>query len=228
MRLPTAIALALPAFVALAASPPGGGEAIRNAVQSFVESETRHLSPGVSIEIPPLDARTRVSECSSLEVFVPAGTRLWGKSRVGVRCTAPKRWLIYQPVSVKVSGYFLASTRQIKAGESLSDPDLRREAGELTALPDDVLVAADDVRGRTVRKAIAADQPIRKDHLQRELIFRQGAKVRIVVRGNGFSVSSEGTALVNGYEGEIARVKNAAGRTVEGRVRAAGHVEITP
>jgi flagella basal body P-ring formation protein FlgA len=228
MRLPTSIALALPAFAALAGTPTGSGDAIRNSVRSFVESETRQLGPGVSIEIPPLDARTRVSECASLEVFVPAGTRLWGKSRVGVRCTAPKQWLIYQPVSIKVSGYFLASNRQINAGETLSDPDVRREAGELTALPDDVLVAADELRGRKVRKAIAADQPIRKDHLQRDVIFRQGDKIRIVVRGNGFSVSSEGTALVNGYEGEVARVKNAAGRTVEGRVRAAGHVEITP
>jgi flagellar basal body P-ring formation protein FlgA len=228
MRLPVCFALAFFAHSAFATTAPAAKDALHDAVRSFVEAQTHALGAGVSIEIPPRDPRTRLGECAAPEVFVPAGTRLWGKTRVGVRCSAPSNWLMYQSVTIRVSGHFLSSTRQIKTGEVVSDPDFKLEPGELTALPEDVLTAADELRGRRTRLAIAAGQPIRKDHLQRNVVFRQGEKVRIVVRGNGFSVSSEGTALVNGYDGEVVRVKNAAGKAVEGRARAAGYVELTP
>ena len=228
-RPPLPLALSLALFIhGASASPSSAGDPIERAVRAFVEAETRGLGPGVSVDIPPRDARTRIGQCAAPEVFLPTGTRLWGRTRVGVRCPGPSKWLIYQPVHVKVSGRFFVSSRQIKIGEMLTDADFESRTGELTALPDDVANDPDQLRGRKARQPVAPGQPLRKEHLQRELLFRQGDKVRIVVRGAGFSVSSEGTALANGYEGEPARVRNAAGKTVEGRARAAGTVELTP
>jgi flagella basal body P-ring formation protein FlgA len=52
--------------------------------------------------------------------------------------------------------------------------------------------------------------------------------VRLVSKGQGFSVSGEGKALTNASEGQLARARTANGQTVSGTARAGGIIEIAP
>lgn len=223
MRIP------VPLLVVALVTPPApvAAEPLPDAVRRFAEQQTRGLGDQVTIDVPPLDARSRVGECPSPEIFLPHGSRLWGRTHLGVRCSAPA-WLVYVPVHIKVRGHFLVSKEKMSAGRILTDADFSLAEGELTALPDGVLGSPDQARGQKLRVAVAPGAPLRRDHLQRTPVVRQGQVVRIVVRGKDFTVSSEGVALNNGYEGEPVRVKNAAGKSVQGKATAAGTVELAP
>jgi flagella basal body P-ring formation protein FlgA len=39
------------------------------------------------IELGELDSRLRLAPCAKVEPFLPPGARLWGKTRLGLRCT---------------------------------------------------------------------------------------------------------------------------------------------
>ena len=197
-------------------------------VRKHVESQTRGLGDAVEIEVTPLDARTRVADCPAPQVYTPRGVRLWGRARVGVRCTSPSPWLIHVPVHVKVSGHYLSAIRKAKVGRTLTDDDFRLEKGELTALPDDVVTRPEQVRGQKLRTAVEAGQPLLTTHLQRPQLIRQGQTVRIVIRNPAFTVSSEGVALANGYPGDRIRVKNPAGKVIQGTATAEGVVDVSP
>ena len=67
-------------------------EALRKAVVEFARGQAAKLPGEVEIEVGPLDERLQLSACQSLQTYLPAGTRLWGRSNVGVRCQKPESW----------------------------------------------------------------------------------------------------------------------------------------
>ena len=89
-------------------------------LDNYVRTQTQGLPGKVTYTIGQLDARTQLSPCESFEPFLPAGSRLWGKSTVGVRCLGPSNWTVYIPVQVNVSGNYLISARAMAAGAATS------------------------------------------------------------------------------------------------------------
>ena len=221
----------IPMLLALLAALPASAMApdfLVGLVRQHVESQTRGLGDAVEIEVTPLDARTRVADCPAPQAYTPRGVRLWGRARVGVRCLSPSPWLIHVPVHVKVSGHYLSTISNVKVGQTLTDADFRLAPGELTALPEDVVTRPAQARGQKLRTAVQAGQPLLAGHLQRPLLIRQGQTVRIVIRNPAFTVSSDGVAMANGYPGDRVRVKNPAGKVIQGTATAEGVVDISP
>ena len=213
---------------ALWASPPPA-DTIASAIERFVvEHSHQETGTRVTLEIAPLDPKTRVGECDAPEVTLPSGQRLRGRMHVGVHCVSPASWQIFVPVTVKIFGPFLITTRKLTAGQSLEGDAWRIVEGDLSTQPEDVLTSAEQTIGQRMRTGLTAGQPLRRDHLLRLHAVKQGQSVRIIVRGTGFSVSSEGVALANAYEGDTVRARNPAGQIIVGRARSGGIIEVLP
>src|SRR6186713_2087701 len=81
------------------------------------------------VEVVPgkLDARLRLAPCEQVQTYLPTGVRLWGKSRVGLRCVkGVTNWNVYVPLTVNVYGRALVSTSALPAGHVLVASDLRQ------------------------------------------------------------------------------------------------------
>jgi flagellar basal body P-ring formation protein FlgA len=201
-------------------------ETLEGAIKRFVQRETQGVPGRISVTVGALSAGTRIGECANPEVFVPSGSRLWGTLNIGVRCAEPSQWTVYVPVEVRVHGRYLVARRKLVAGTLVSEQDISDREGELTSLPANVLTETGQAVGKYVRVGVGADTPLRAEHLVQLPVIRQGQAVRVVIRGAGFSVSSDGKALANAHEGESLRVKTAAGHTVTGTARSNGVVEV--
>jgi flagella basal body P-ring formation protein FlgA len=228
-----AVALCAALATLLAAAPaaaqaPGtqAAEGIRQAVEQFVRQQTAGLPGQASVAVGAIDPRLVLPACAALEVFVPAGGRLWGQSNVGVRCAAGVQWTIYVGVDVRISGSYLVAARALAPGQVLAAADLATQAGELTLLPQGVLVNTDNAIGKITQTSVAAGQPLRHDLLRAPLAVQQGQTVKLLSGGNGFRVSAEGRALNNAQDGQVAQVRTGSGQTVSGVARAGGTVEI--
>lgn len=209
----------------LAAVPPASD--VIAAAEAFLTEELRSLGPAASFRIDTA-ADTHRRRCDQPEVFLPAGSRLWGRSRLGVRCRLPTSWTVYLGIQVKISGRYVVSTRKIERGQIIGESDLALAEGELTALPDTPLTDIAHVIGRRSSASLAAGQALRRSQLLSVPIIRQGDRVRIVVRGGAFAASTEGSALTTAGEGEAVRARTVSGRTVSGIARAGGEVELPP
>lgn len=197
-----------------------------NTLDDYLRAQTQGLPGKVAYSISPLDARTQLSPCTAFEPFLPAGSKLWGKSTVGVRCLGPSNWTIYVPVQVNVSGNYLISARPMPAGYMVGDADIVVRNGDLSALPTNILTDQSQAVGKTVKNSFAAGQPIRSDQLIAPWAVQQGQNVITVSNGPGFSVSSEGKALTNAVAGQIVQVRTLSGQVVSGIARPGGVVEI--
>lgn len=204
----------------------GSGEVVINAVDQYLRTQTKGLPGRVQYNISPLDNRTQLAPCPAVEAFLPPGARLWGKVTVGVRCLGEAGWTIYVPAQVSVHANYLITARPLSPGQPLTLNDVATQSGDLAGLPAGVVTDATQAVGKTVRNAIGAGQPLRAEMLMAPLVIQQGQTVKILSRGPGFSVSSEGRAMNNAAEGQIAQARTANGQSVSGIARPGGIIEI--
>lgn len=209
-----------------AATAQQNPEVLRSTIENFLRTQNIGQPGAVDFNIGAIDARLALAPCASPEAFIAPGTRLWGKTHVGVRCMHPAAWTIYVPVTVRVSGSYLVASRPLVQGHTVQATDLTTAQGDLTQLPAGVAQDPALVIGRTVSASIAAQQPLRTDLLRAPTVIQQGQNVKLVARGNGFEVTAEGRALAHGLLGQVVPVRSPSGQTVSGIARHGGIVEI--
>ena len=79
----------------------------------------------MEVQVGAMDSRLKLAPCASVEAYLPAGARLWGKSRVGVRCAdGMSRWNVTLPVTVKAMGNAWVVKGHVLAGAVLSEADV--------------------------------------------------------------------------------------------------------
>jgi flagella basal body P-ring formation protein FlgA len=200
--------------------------AVKKAVEAFVRVQGKELPGRASFAIGSIDPRLHLPPCDALEPFMPAGGRLWGNTTVGVRCAAPASWTVYVPVTVKVTGQVVVTARPLASGQTIGQADLMMQQGELTQLPAGVVSAPEQALGKTVTTGVAAGQPVRLDMLRAPTVVRAGQVVRMVAKGQGFQVSSEGRALSTAILGQTVSVRTSSGQVVSGVAQENGVVEI--
>ena len=150
------------------------------------------------------------------EPYLPSGTRLWGRTRIGLRCThGATPWNVYLPLTVRVFGSGLVAAESLPAGTALATAHLRLAEVDLAdgGAP---LRMAEAALGRTLARPLSAGQPLHQADLRARQWFAAGDTVQITAIGPGFRVSGEGQALGPGLEGQPARVRTESGRVVVG------------
>lgn len=220
--------------VLAAASAAGAAEPAAAVAATDLEQRVRQFAldtgatPGMRLEVlvGALDSRLRLAPCERVEPYLPAGTRLWGRTRIGLRCAqGATPWNVYLPLTVKVFGRGLTAAAALPAGTVLASADLR--AGEVDLAEGNApLLAAEVAIGRTLARPLIAGQTLRQADLRARQWFAAGDTVQISAIGPGFRVSGEGQALGPGLEGQAARVRTDSGRVVVGLPVAERRLEI--
>lgn len=221
------VAGALSALPAAAADPAVVDlSTLQDVAVRHARQQTRDLPGKVTITPGSLSAPT-LAPCQAMEPFTPAGSRLIGKTHIGVRCLGPASWTILVPIQITATAQYVVTVRPLIAGQTVQASDLSVQTGELSRLPTGAIADPASAIGKTIRNSLGSGAVLRGDALQEPLIIRQGQSVRVISRGEGFSVSSEGRALTNAAQGQSVQIRMPGGQTVQGTARNDGSVEIS-
>lgn len=206
------------------------GDPILETAERYVQQQMQGngLSGQITIKAVPLPPSFNLPLCATLEAFTPNGAQPFGPGRVnvGVRCVSGANWSIFVGVNISVITNYQVSSRPIIAGQVISSDDLMPLTGDLARLPRGIVTDPRQAIGKTLKVAIAANQPIRQDLLTMPSVVMIGQTVKLSIRGQGFSVTSEGRALNSAAEGQIAQVRMNNGQNVSGVARNGGVVEL--
>lgn len=215
------------AAVVLPAAIPAAAVASATALASEAATALAPAGARVLAQAGALDARLTLAPCASVQAYLPAGVPPWGRTRVGLRCTAGTvRWNVFLPVTVAVWGPGLVSSVALPAGARLADSQLVRADVDLAADPSATFQDADLLAGRVLARPLAAGQAVRAADLVARKWFASGDAVQIDAAGSGFSVSARGQAMSPGIEGMTARIKLDNGRQLTARVVGERRVEV--
>jgi flagella basal body P-ring formation protein FlgA len=213
------LSISFPTFAAEA-------DVVLDTAERYVQLQTQGLPGKVSVTMGKLDV-SRLPACSAHDAYLPAGSRLSGKTYVGVRCLGPNIWNILVPVQISVTSNYVTTTRPLVAGQTLQADDLATLSGDLSKLPTGIVTDPNSAIGKTLRNSLGSGQPLRSDQLLAPLVIRQGQSVRVISKGAGFAVSSEGKAISNAAEGQMAQIRLNSGQTISGIAHADGSVEVS-
>jgi len=227
---------------ALALLLPGLGTAHASNQTDQLEKTAREwLQPTLEAAIPKdeafplrtevvmgaLDTRLRLAPCAKVEPHLPAGSRLWGRSRIGLRCVeGPSRWNVYVPVTVKAFGPAWVIKRPVDAGATLTQEDAELAEVDWAASPVTVLARPEMWIGQETAFALTPGLTIRQNMVRPTKAFAAGDQVRVNSSGSGFSISVTGQALTAGLVGQSARIRLPGGRVVTGLVQEDQTVEM--
>jgi flagella basal body P-ring formation protein FlgA len=172
------------------------------------------------VEVVPgqLDARLNLAPCQKVDVFMPAGQRAWGRTRIGLKCLqGPVAWSVTLPLTVRLWAPALVATGPLPAGTVLAASHLRMSEVDWAERDSPVLFLEGAALGRTLGTALSPGAPVRQEHLRKRQWFDAGDNVRIRAVGPGFTIQSDGVAVSPGIEGQNVQIRTESGRTIIGK-----------
>jgi flagella basal body P-ring formation protein FlgA len=224
--------LVLPLLLCVALPLPAAAldDALAQRVQALADEAAQRTAPAlrVQVRLGRLDPRLKLAPCANIQPYVPAGTRLWGPSRIGLRCLdTGVRWNVYLPLTVDVFGPGVVAIVPLGAGATLTAADLKPATVNLAASPTPALADVGHAVGRALARPVGAGQPLHAADLRARQWFAAGDTVRLVAAGSGWRIHAEGQALGVGLEGQTVRVRTESGRVVTGTAAGERQVELS-
>jgi flagella basal body P-ring formation protein FlgA len=220
------------AAAALLCGPLGAGYAAAaaptDALKLYLEQATTGLPGRVEITVGDLSERLKLAPCAHVEPYIPASSRLWGKTQIGLKCTeGSTAWNVYLPIEIKVYGQALVAARALRYGQPLSADDVRLQDVEFTSEPAGSTIADPrKLEGKIVARMVPAGQILRQEYFHAPAVIGAGDSVQVVYNGPGFNISTNGRSLGSAADGQPVRVQVDDGRIVQGTARAGRIVEM--
>jgi flagella basal body P-ring formation protein FlgA len=221
----------------LGAGVPANADEAQPALAAALVDQVRSLTadnaalPGnarIEVVVGQLDPRLRLAPCDRVEPYLPPNSRLWGKSRIGLRCKEGRTaWNVYLPITVKVWGRALVVRGGAAVGSVVQEADLDEAEVDLAEEPTPTFLDKKLVAGRTLAQPLRPGQAVRQGHIKLRQWFAAGETVKLVAAGDGFALEGAGQAITNGIEGQPARVRTESGHVVTGLPTGERRLELT-
>lgn len=190
---------------------------LRDATSAVQSSSTAPLR--LEVKVGNLDSRLKLAPCGNVEPYLPPGARLWGRTRIGLRCIdGISRWNVSLPVTVNAYGNAWVIKGTVPAGTTLTEADVIEAEVNWAEETSPVLRDSALWVGQVATRVLTTGQAVRQGMVKPAQVFQAGAQVRVVAQGAGFQISSEAQALSAGVVGQVARVRMESGKVSSGVV----------
>ncbi|UTW46395.1 flagellar basal body P-ring formation protein FlgA [bacterium SCSIO 12696] len=214
-------------FSSASAEPKQTLDSIRQAVTNYLmqQPQIKRLS-SATVTPGPLDKRLQLNQCQQpLQMFMPAGGKLVGKSTVGVRCTGSKPWTLYVPVTVMAYAEVATANHPMQRGTLLSADDFSLVQQALHQLPAGYMESPGELIGKELTRTVGAGKTLTRSMLKSPTLIQRGQQVTLIAQSSNFEVRMNGKALGKGGKGDRIRVQNLSSKkVVEGIINAQGAV----
>ena len=189
-------------------------------MESVKSSQANAVTPlRIEVAVGALDARLKLAPCGNMEPYLPVGAKLWGKTRVAVRCVdGISRWNVSLPVAINAWGKAWVVRSQLPAGAVITQSDVVEAEVNWAEESSQVLRDSAAWMGFAATRSLSTGQTLRADMVRPAQVFQAGTPVRVIAQGPGFQIASDGQAITAGVVGQPARVRMDSGRVASGIV----------
>lgn len=213
------------AAVAHAQAAPDLGQITQQWLDDALQRNDTPSPLRMEVSVGTLDERLRLAPCARIEPYLPAGAKLWGRTRLGLRCLeGATRWNVFLPITVKAFGPAWVLAGNVASGAVLTEADAMPSEVDWAAEPAAVVAEPALWVGQVATRNLVAGQALRQTMVRAPHLFKNGAQVRVLAQGPGYAVSASGQAMGAGAVGQSVRVRMANGKIVSGLVNEDGSV----
>ncbi len=214
---------------ARAASQHQSHDSIYWAAKSFLKQQLiQNGTEGASVNTGKLDSRLKLVRCDrNLSTFMPKGSRLMGKTTVGVKCEGKRPWSLNLPVTIEINRPVLVTTRHLTRGDIITADDVRLANRNLAKLPHGYVDNMESALGRVVKRRVMENKALTPSMIKKPQLVKRGQRVTILAVSGRMQVRMAGKALANGAAGDRIQVQNvSSSRKLEGIITSSGEIRV--
>ncbi len=187
-------------------------ESLQKAVIDFLEMETQN-SQDSEISVRDFDKRLRLHQCSSpLKAFWPMGSKRFGNTTVGVRCSGDKPWKIFVGAHIHIYKSVWVSNTGLNRNQVLDLASVSKEKRDITRLTRGYLLSDTPINGMQIKRNIPANHVLTNTMLDSQKLVKRGDRITIISKAGGIEVRATGVALNDGSKGERIKVINTSSK----------------
>jgi len=217
--------------LAQTAAEPASTAAVTQSARDWLQHMLQDRAAGplrIELEVGQLDSRLKLAPCAQVEPYLPPGSELWGKTRLGLRCVqGAVRWNVFLPITVKAFGPAWVVKDAMNSGTVLTESDAMLTEVDWADQKSPVVATATGWVGMVAARSLMPGQTLRQDMIKPAQAFAAGTQVRVIARGVGFELSTSAQAVSAGSVGQSVRVRMDNGKVISGRVQDGQTVVIT-
>lgn len=186
------------------------------------ETIARNINAPAEYEISvfPLDSQLRLPECAEpLEAFKADDLIKAGRTSIGVRCNAGKKWSIFVSAVIKAYETVIVLSRPVQRGEIITRQHLAIEKRDVSRLRGDFVTQAEQVENKQAAHSAPAGAVLGSRSFVEPRLIKRGDKIIISSMRPTFNIRMNGVAMMDGTKGQVIRVKNeSSGRIINAMV----------
>ena len=203
-------------------------QAIRDAVQGFVEANVTTELGETVITVGELDGRLRLAPCElPLQPYFPNQVKPVGNITVGVRCEGAKPWSLLVQTRIEQFVEVVVAARPLGRNQTLARSDISLARSDISRLSGGYYATLEEADGMVLKRSVTAGMVLGTTMLTPAILIKRGEKVMIHAETGSISVRMEGQAQASGARGEVIAVKNLSSQqVVEAEVVAPGLVRV--
>lgn len=118
-------------------------------------------------------------------------------------------------------------SRRIMANELITKRDIKWIRVHSNRLRPGTVVDANELIGKTAKRGLRPEQPVRANDIQRQILVPKGSLVTIVLKAPKMTLTVQGKALEDGSDGDTVRILNTqSNKVIEAEVTGAAKVAV--
>lgn len=199
------------------------GRLMEQVANQFLQAQ--HGQDGYGYQLKLQARKPAMPACGQpLQASWPAGNARPQQS-VLLSC-AEQGWSLSLPVLASELQLVLVTTRLLRAGEVLQPDDLRLAPVNNRSQLNQGIRDQKLLLGLMVRSTLPPGTMLTESQVRAPFVVKMNQPVKLQIRGDGFAVSSDATALGNASVGERVNVRVANGKVISALVEADGGVSV--
>ncbi|AFA40901.1 FlgA family flagellar basal-body P-ring formation protein [Wigglesworthia glossinidia endosymbiont of Glossina morsitans morsitans (Yale colony)] len=173
----------------------------------------RNNSKLVEYKIFILSPKFIEDNCIKPKLYMTNYININNISIVNIQCTNKK--YIFK-INIKSYSKYYKSSVLIKPKTTIKKTHIHQTYGEITNLPNDLVLSNYPIIGTISTRLIGVGQPVTFSMIRDPWNVHQGDKIFIELIGNGFRIRYYGIAMKNAVIGDILKVKLPSGKFIQG------------
>jgi flagella basal body P-ring formation protein FlgA len=187
-----------------------------------------NTSAEYEISVLPLDSLLKLPEWTEpLAAFTTTDLIKAGRTSIGVRCNAEKKWSIFTSAVIKVYENVIVLSRPIQRGEIITRQHLAIEKKDVSKLRGDFVTQVKQIENKQATRYTPAGAILGLRSFIEPRLIKRGDKIIISAIQPAFAIRMNGVAMMDGIKGQLIRIKNEnSGRIINATVIEPGLVSV--
>ncbi|MDD1626460.1 MAG: flagellar basal body P-ring formation protein FlgA, partial [Methylococcaceae bacterium] len=187
-----------------------------------------NTSAEYEISVLPLDSQLKLPECTEpLEAFTTTDSIKAGRTSIGIRCNAEKKWSIFTSAVIKVYETVIVLSRSVQRGEIITRQHLATEKRDVSKFRGDFITQVEQVENKQAARYTQAGTILGLRSFIEPRLIKRGDKIIISAIQPAFAIRMNGVAMMDGTKSQLIRIKNEnSGRIINATVIEPGLVSV--